>query len=158
ERPPSIPCILHSLEKVLLAECIDGLADDRLRPPEMERCFGDGERAGERQVLEHRPHLRSDPGLPSVLSRVEPEVDLGKEIVKAGSIFVHAHAEKVSRGRHASSIPMDRGRVTSNGSRQTPREHETPPSCGPPHARGSRVAETVMESSREDLTMKRARL
>jgi hypothetical protein len=79
QRPPPVGGIVLALEQPLAFQVGDDLADHRLRPAQVRRGLPHGERARQRQVLEHRPG-RAGQLAPGSIPAVKRQVDGAEEV------------------------------------------------------------------------------
>jgi len=108
--PPPVGGVVFALEQPLALQVGHDLADHRLRPAHVRRRFPDGERARQRQVLEHRPgrarQLAAGP-IPPVKRQVDGAEEVGEPFGRGLCI---GHATRVPASQCI--VNPDRFRLT----------------------------------------------
>jgi len=100
QRPPPVGGIVLPLQQVLAFQVGHDLADYRLGPAHVRRRLAHGERAGQRQVLEHGPG-RARQLAPRPVAAVKGQVDGAEQLREPlGLLSFSGHVTRVAASRY----------------------------------------------------------
>jgi hypothetical protein len=105
QRPPPVPRIGLALQQAVALQVGHDLADHRLRPAHVRRGLADGQRTGQRQVLQHRSRCAVQLA-PRPVTTMKRQVDGTESSANRSTRACSSDTATAFRPANSSSIPM----------------------------------------------------